>query len=647
MLTKKNKKKRYTKYSNIKKKHIYDFGGAASGILGAASAGIDAGIKNAQLVGVDEAQADINAQQNFKSTAVTNDDLLNEWASSGNIKSDYTKKDFMQDPSTLAMNTLGATMQGAASGASAGPWGALAGAAMGLAGSIGGIVAGDTKASNTKTLMNAEAETANITKDQTFNNKVAAIEQANQAKAQRAYAAYGGDINTPKFPDFPSKITEFNTGGSHEENPYDGIPQGIAPDGLPNLVEEGEVKFDNYIFSDRLILSKEDKKKYKFLKGKTYADAAKSIKKQLGVDERPNDLITKTDLEEHLNILSTLQEEERAKRGLRGENRMMYARGGHLFAGPWKTYDDILPYGEKGDKQTIGGLPSELEAKLQIRPLEAPDSTIKLSDLDLTNIPRYTSEKFKTNNSGNWGSSLLQSMPAIGSAIGTIASLFDKPTYEHTKRLTQSEKPITPITYTPTHQDIRLDRFDTNYHANKLAAQAGATRRVIREQTASNPYASTGALLSADANAQSQMGDLYRKAAEYNQGLALQEAQFNSAGRRADAEGLFKAASANATLQNKALSRQAEKDAMAARLNMAEDQAYDAAASANMTSLFDNLGAIGKEDQEFALAAMKIFGEGKVTPEMQAMMLPRLQKILAKAGYKYGGKLRKKKGYTI
>ena len=143
------------------------------------------------------------------------------------------------------------------------------------------------------------------------------------------------------------------------------------------------------------------------------------------------------------------------------------------------------------------------------------------------------------------------------------------------------------------------------------------------------------------------MGDLYRKAAEYNQGVALQEAQFNEAGRRADAEGLLKAASANATLQDKVLSRQAEKDAMAAKLNMAEDQAYDAAVSANMTSLFDNLGAIGKEDQEFALAAMKIIGEGKLTPEIQAMMLPRLQKILAKAGYKYGGKLRKKKGYTI
>jgi hypothetical protein len=37
-------------------------------------------------------------------------------------------------------------------------------------------------------------------------------------------------------------ITEFNVGGTHEENPYGGIPQGMGANGLPNLVEEGELK---------------------------------------------------------------------------------------------------------------------------------------------------------------------------------------------------------------------------------------------------------------------------------------------------------------------------------------------------------------------------------------------------------------------
>lgn len=656
MLTRKNKKKKFTKDNN-KEKHLYNFGGAASGILGAASAGINAAKENAKLVGVEEAQADIDAKKNFQSTANTTDELLAEAAGLTNARTNYTSASFMQDPKTLMKNTLGATVQGAASGASAGPWGAIAGAAMGLAGGVGGMFKGMIDSNIEKAQKNADGTKANIAQAQTINAKAEALNNASINRSLAAYAAYGGDIHTPKFSDFPSEITEFNTGGSHEENPYDGIPQGIAPDGLPNLVEEGEVKFDNYIFSNRLMLNKNDKKKYKFLKGKTYADAAKAIKKELGVDERPNDLIAKTDLEEQLNILSTLQEEERAKRGLRGENRMMYAKGGHLFAGPWKTYDDVLPYGDKGDKQTIGGLPSELEARLQIRPLGTPDNTVQFSDLDLTNKPEYTTKKYNTTTTGttgSWGSSLLQAMPAIGNAVGLIGNLFDKPKYEHTEKLTQAETPVTPVTYTPTHQDIRLDRFDTNYHANKLAAQASATRRAIREQTASNPYASTAALLSADANAQGQMGDLYRKAAEYNQGVALQEAQFNEAGRRADAEGLFKAASANATLQDKALTRQAEKDAMAARLNMTEDQAWDTANSANMTSLFDNLGSMSKENKTNILTSIdNLLKSGQVEaaeqlgkqiygPEFSLTRTP-----IVPNTKKYGGKLHKKKGYTI
>lgn len=621
MLTKKDKKKRYNKLSLSKQSHNFDgnpfkdnLGGALSGIAGTISGVLNTGVNTSQLEGVDEAEALITNQENFQSTASDQKSLLAEMATSTDVKTNYTKSDFLPSDGSFGKNLISGTLSGAGAGASLGPWGAVAGAASSLIGGLVGRAVASNKAKKKAIELNARAKEANTMKAQNLISKANALDQMEDQRALAAYAAYGGGINTPKFSDFPSEVTEFNTGGSHEENPYDGIPQGIAPDGLPNLVEEGEVKYDNYIFSDRLMLNKNDKKKYKFLKGKTYADAAKAIKKELGIDERPNDLIAKTDLEEQLNLLSVLQEEKRAKRGLKGENRMMYKNGGHIF---------------RGDRQEIRDY------------IDAGFSRREARNLARGNF----SELLETPNFD--GSSLLQAAPAIGSAIGTITSIFDKPTYEHTKRLTQPEKPVTPITYTPTHQDIRLDRFDTNYHANKLAAQAGATRRAIREQTASNPYASTAALLSADANTQSQMGDLYRKAAEYNQGVALQEAQFNEAGRRADAEGLLKAASANATLQDKAISRQAEKDAMVAKLNMAEDQAYDAAVSANMTGLFDNLGAMGKEDREFALAAMKMMGEGKLTPEMQAIMLPQLQKILAKSGYKDGGKLRKKKGYTI
>lgn len=54
------------------------------------------------------------------------------------------------------------------------------------------------------------------------------------------------------------ELTEFKGGGTHEENPLGGIPQGIGENGKLNTVEENETKwgFDDgdYVFSNRIIL---------------------------------------------------------------------------------------------------------------------------------------------------------------------------------------------------------------------------------------------------------------------------------------------------------------------------------------------------------------------------------------------------------
>lgn len=656
MLTKKDRKKRFNKSLDDRKGHLFgmgaatkaafesDFGGAVSGLASAATGAIDVAMKNAELQGVEEAQEEIDQRANFQSAASSNDDLLAEMAGATNAKSDYTHTDFMQSGKDLAMNTINATIQGAASGASAGPFGAIAGAAAGLLGGVGGIIGGRVKAGHEARKKNTAAKKANLAQAQNLSAKAGALDQAADQRALAAYAAYGGGINTPKFPDFPSEITEFNTGGSHEENPYDGIPQGIAPDGLPNLVEEGEVKYDNYIFSDRLMLNKNDKKKYKFLKGKTYADAAKAIKRELGIDERPNDLIAKTDLEEHLNILSTLQEEERVKRGLRGENRMMYKNGGHIV----DSMHDILSGLSR--KQAIDKL-----ANTTFNYTDDAGITRTWTNPDNRSSAKAYYKSLGLNSGGDW-SSLLQAAPAMGSAIGLIANLFDRPTYEHAKELQNGEdKNITPITYTPLTQKMAYKPMDVNYYGNKLAAQAGSTRRAIREQTASNPYASTAALLSADANAQGQLGDLYKKAEEYNLAQREKVDTFNRATDSANAEMSMKAQQLNASLKDSRAKRQLERDSLAARLKMMEDQAWDAANSANMTSLFDNLGAIGKENKTNILASIyNLLKAGQVEAAEQLgkeaygsnFSLTRTP-IVSNKGKKYGGKLCKKKGYTI
>ena len=94
-------------------------------------------------------------------------------------------------------------------------------------------------------------------------------------------------------------VTQINEGGTHEENPFEGVQMGLAPDGQPNLVEEGEVIWNDYVFSDRLKLGKGKN-------ARTFAQEAKRLQKES--EERPNDPISKNGLFAAMNELAQTQE---------------------------------------------------------------------------------------------------------------------------------------------------------------------------------------------------------------------------------------------------------------------------------------------------------------------------------------------------
>lgn len=119
-------------------------------------------------------------------------------------------------------------------------------------------------------------------------------------------AAYGGE--------FSNGLTEFNAGGSHEENPNGGVMQGIGQNGQPNLVEENETKHGDYVFSDRLKLTKEMVEQNnlpKNLVNKTFAYASKSLSKE--AKEKPNDPIQKNTTKAYLSKLTSIQDTLKSK----------------------------------------------------------------------------------------------------------------------------------------------------------------------------------------------------------------------------------------------------------------------------------------------------------------------------------------------
>ena len=155
------------------------------------------------------------------------------------------------------------------------------------------------------------------------------VERTRQVKNKKAE---GGNL-------FTNGVTFINNGDTHENNPLEGVRIGVDENNIPNLVEEGEVIYDDYVFSNRLRVPKEVRQKYK-LRGVTFADAAKQLQKES--EERPNDPISKNGLEASMQMLTNEQEMVRAKK-----NRNKYANGGRLAnkfydAGPMDIID--TPY---------------------------------------------------------------------------------------------------------------------------------------------------------------------------------------------------------------------------------------------------------------------------------------------------------------
>lgn len=97
------------------------------------------------------------------------------------------------------------------------------------------------------------------------NNKIAFTTPASRM-------AYGGNLNDNME---NKNLTEFNEGGSHEENPLGGVPLGENAS-----IEEGETKKGKYIYSDRLSIDENMTKEMNlptYIKGKSFAEASKAI----------------------------------------------------------------------------------------------------------------------------------------------------------------------------------------------------------------------------------------------------------------------------------------------------------------------------------------------------------------------------------
>ena len=425
------------------------------------------------------------------------------------------------------------------------------------------------------------------------------------ANARKWHHAFGGDLLTHGA-EWDNGLRVIGNGGTHEENPMEGVPMGMDAEGTPNLVEQGEVIFNDYVFSNRMFADGGLLESFNLPKSYDgYSFAA--IAEKLGEEskERPNDPISKRGLLSSMSRLQQAQETVRQQNQV-GQEGVQYAHGGRmgtLFDGLGQYPNHLLVIDDNPLNFGSGITPSGEwveEPKYMARAAAKRAGYDVGSSLDDYNKnPIKVPEKKKSAVSrllSNLDATDLRYAPVVGAAIGLGQNLFSRPDYTSADTILEAANQAgnyTPVGYTPIGNYLQYRPFDRNFYLNKLNAQAGATRRAIMNTTSPSRNA---ALLAADYNAQGRLGDLARQAEEYN--LAQRQAveTFNRGTNMANAEMGLKAAMANQEAALKARSSRLSGIAQAMAVRDAIDARRGASMSANLTNFFNSLGDIGREE---------------------------------------------------
>lgn len=164
-----------------------------------------------------------------------------------------------------------------------------------------------------------------------YNNKITSLPNSFMYQLAEGGHTHGGV--------FTNGLTYVGEGGTHEQNPNEGVLIGFDNQGIPNLVEEGEYIWNDYVFSNRTKVPKEVHNAFGLggkKDGYTFAEAVDFIQRES--EERPNDPISDNYLQKSLQKLMQIQEEIRQKQ-MAQQNMQQRA---NIFSGGGKFDDDKI-----------------------------------------------------------------------------------------------------------------------------------------------------------------------------------------------------------------------------------------------------------------------------------------------------------------
>lgn len=577
-----------------------NLGGTVSGLVGGLTSAVGAGITNAKIQDTSDDEAFIEGVGNQQFSSGSTDNLMASFDSvSGMARTDYTGDEFKaldagQHLANLGLSAAQGFMQGAGSGNLV-----LGGinAGLNVLGSGIGWLTEKPRLQNKANELNKLAEENNRLYLNNFANAASNTQNKMFNNSLLNIAAYGGPLFNHGG-DWSNGLTFINEGGTHEQNPLGGVPVGVDLEGTPNLVEEGEIIWNDYVFSNRLKPTKKQLETVGFdpkYEGYTFAEIVEDVQKASA--ENPLDKISTDTLNENLMYLMSMQEEIRMKKEAKQTNK--FARGGKV---------NILN-GTANSQSLLGLFPLDENIVVEDVPIEIEDEDIDTSyelptpqymhvnNGKVGNISEYefkkrledgtaiVGDKYKTKTRYPWQSNLRYASPLIH-GINLLTNL-KKPDYSNADRIESAARAIPGGSYTPLGNILDLQLIDQNTLVNPIIANANATSRAL-QQGATDPRAS---LLANNYLTNNAIGNALIQGTQANNDIKAKKAQFYLTRDQANSQMGLQALAMDQQRAQNILAATAQAGELRSQLDAARSQAI----GESLTGIADDFGAIGKE----------------------------------------------------
>ena len=459
----------------------------------------------------------------------------------------------------LLGDNLLASAQGASNGLSysgGNPWAALAGGILGGVTNLVGLGAHASKVDD----LNDSISNANTNKTAGLFDKIDSINKVSNYTSKINTFAAGGNLEN---------LTAFNTGGSHEQNPLGGIPQGIGKNGKQNVVEQGEIKSnlnntENYVFSKRFVATESDLKAASLptvYKNKTISEIAIDLGKES--KERPNDPISKRGLDEMLTRLKSIQE---AKRRVLIEEQIKKTASRY----------NIAP--EEAAKVVLGS--------------EDQNSFATLGQMDYLSNPKKPISAIISNEGQQFNNQIsneaLMYSPIVG-GIGMLGRQIAKGIdYFNANSIAKIK---TPRITTPVLRDyMEYTPVDSTYRTNQMLSSASNLRSRLMDSAGNNAAVARATMLASNKDINDSIGKSFYEDANTNFERRRIAKEFNRGTNQANSELFARIAAIN----TEAEARDNENLVKSILLREQLKSDYETGISGTYSNIFQNASEIGK-----------------------------------------------------